>query len=245
MNRRTIAPTIAGLAAFVAAFTVLAAACTTATPVPTLVPAPSVAPKPAQTPGSSPVMLGDIADLLVLRMAKPERERRLHGHRARRGTDPVRPAGRHHLARLAHARLAQPRRRRDQGPGDGPGGRRPAGPHRGPRRVAPADDRHRQAATGLSARREHARARGGLDTGAASTATRTRFAIVPTGRLEGAPDRHARRLVRLRRPLARRPLAVPPRVPGGRRPDPLPGPPARRRHGRAPGRRDRGQAQHR
>jgi hypothetical protein len=67
MNRRTAAPTLAGLAALI----VLAVACSTAAPGPTRVPAPSDAPKPAQTPGSSPVMLGDIQDLLVLRMAKP------------------------------------------------------------------------------------------------------------------------------------------------------------------------------
>ena len=68
MNRRTFAPTVAGLAAVI----VLAGACSTATPPAfTRAPAPTGAPKPAQTPVSSPVMVGDIADLLVLRMAKP------------------------------------------------------------------------------------------------------------------------------------------------------------------------------
>jgi hypothetical protein len=67
MNRRTIASTVAGLAAVV----IIAGACTTAAPAPTTAPAASDATKPATTPGSSPVMLGDIDDLLVLRMATP------------------------------------------------------------------------------------------------------------------------------------------------------------------------------
>lgn len=69
MNRRTIAPTVAGLAVLV----ILAGACTTATPAPTAAPPSSGGvQKPAQTPDSSPVMgVGDIADLLILRMAKP------------------------------------------------------------------------------------------------------------------------------------------------------------------------------
>jgi hypothetical protein len=69
MNRRTIAPTVAGLAALV----VLVGACSTATPVRTAAPPSSGGiQKPAQTPDSSPVMgVGDIADLLILRMAKP------------------------------------------------------------------------------------------------------------------------------------------------------------------------------
>ncbi len=67
MNRRTIAPTLAGLATLA----ILAGACSSAAPAPASSPAPSTAPKPAQTPSDAPVMLGDIADLLVLRMAKP------------------------------------------------------------------------------------------------------------------------------------------------------------------------------
>jgi hypothetical protein len=67
MNRRTIAPALAGLAALA----IVAGACSSAAPAPASAPAPSTAAKPAQTSGDSPVMLGDIADLLVLRMAKP------------------------------------------------------------------------------------------------------------------------------------------------------------------------------
>jgi hypothetical protein len=68
MNRRTFAPIVASLAAFL----VLASACSTAAPPAfTRAPASPDLPKPAQTPASSPVMLGDIADLLVLRMARP------------------------------------------------------------------------------------------------------------------------------------------------------------------------------
>jgi hypothetical protein len=67
MIRRTVAPTVAGLAAVVA----LAVACTTGAPAPTAVPRPSEAQKPAATPGSSPAPVGDVEDLLVLRMAAP------------------------------------------------------------------------------------------------------------------------------------------------------------------------------
>ena len=68
MNRRTFTPTVAGLAAVL----VLASACSTAAPPAfTRAPVSPGLPKPAQTPAASPVMLGDVADLLVLRMARP------------------------------------------------------------------------------------------------------------------------------------------------------------------------------
>ena len=67
MIRRTIAPTATGLAALVA----LAVACTTGTPAPTAVARPSDAQKPAATLGSSDAPMGQIDDLLVLRMAAP------------------------------------------------------------------------------------------------------------------------------------------------------------------------------
>jgi hypothetical protein len=67
MIRRTIAPTLAGLAALVA----LAVACTTGTAAPTTAPRPSDAQKPATTPGPSDAPMGQIDDLLVLRMAAP------------------------------------------------------------------------------------------------------------------------------------------------------------------------------
>ncbi len=67
MTRRTIAPTVAGLAALVA----LAVACTTGTTAPTATARPSDAQKPAPTAGSVDAPLGQIDDLLVLRMAAP------------------------------------------------------------------------------------------------------------------------------------------------------------------------------
>jgi hypothetical protein len=69
MNRRTVAPTVAALAALM----ILAGGCSTATPLGTGAPPSSGGvQKPAKTP-DSPVSGagGDINDLLVLRMAKP------------------------------------------------------------------------------------------------------------------------------------------------------------------------------
>ena len=67
MIRRTIAPTVAGLAAVVA----LAVACTTGTPAPTTTARPSDAQKPAPTTGSVDAPTGQIDDLLVLHLAAP------------------------------------------------------------------------------------------------------------------------------------------------------------------------------
>jgi DNA-binding beta-propeller fold protein YncE len=71
MNRRSIAPTVGRLAPVVAVVLLVAGACTAGTPAPTpATPAPA-SPDPAATPASSPFMLGDVRDLLVLRLAKP------------------------------------------------------------------------------------------------------------------------------------------------------------------------------
>ena len=69
MNRPAVAPTVAGLAALV----ILVGACATATPLSTSAPPSSGGvQKPAQTADSPVIGAGpDIADLLVLRMAKP------------------------------------------------------------------------------------------------------------------------------------------------------------------------------
>ena len=71
MNRRSITPTVARLAPVIAVVLLVAGACTAGAPAPTpATPAPAPQ-KPAATPASSPVMLGDVQDLLVLRLAKP------------------------------------------------------------------------------------------------------------------------------------------------------------------------------
>ncbi len=67
MNRRSITPAVAALAAVL----VLAGACATGVAAPSAGTSTPGAPMPASTPGSSPAVLGDIQDLLVLRMAKP------------------------------------------------------------------------------------------------------------------------------------------------------------------------------
>ena len=70
MNRRSITPTVPRLAAAIAVVLLVAGACMTGAPAPTpATPAPP--PQKPTTAVSSPVMLGDVQDLLVLRLAKP------------------------------------------------------------------------------------------------------------------------------------------------------------------------------
>ena len=247
MNRRSITPTVPRLAPVIAVVLLVAGACTAGAPAARHPRPRRPPPRPRRSPppprSASPVMLGDVQDLLVLRLAKPTPNAAFTVIEPGQGRDLFSfPDGIvshdwHTLVSLAADGSSTGVR------GDDARGRRRAGPDLRSRRMAPADDRRRQGGERPVGRRQHARARGGGQ----RRPRRPHQQDAVRGRLdpgfEGSADHHPRRRLRLRRPLAERPVAVPPRVRPRRRRDAVPGPQARGRDGQTPGWSDRRQAQ--